>query len=88
MAVNEIRKQPKFCWWCYSESVQRAVAGLPRSLRAAVLAQAQAHKDDGGVVPTLYEHRQHKAAQARERAQAAAEAEAGQLPREDTEAAS
>jgi hypothetical protein len=53
-----------------------------------VLAQAQAHKDDGGVVPTLYEHRQHKAAQARERAQAAAEAEAGQLPREDTEAAS
>lgn len=60
MAVNEIPKQPKFCWWCYSESVTRFARELPsRPLREAVFAAAREHKGDGGLIPTLGEHARH-----------------------------
>lgn len=63
MAVNEILKQPKFCWWCYSESVTRFARELPsRTLREAVLAAAQEHRRDGGLIPTLHEHARHPGA--------------------------
>lgn len=63
MAVNPIKKQPDFCWLCYRESVARFAPGLPtRGLRSAVLAAAAAHKMDGGLVPTPFEHRRHPGA--------------------------
>lgn len=64
MAVNEILKQPKFCWWCYQESVARFARELPsRTLREAVLAAAREHKGDGGLIPTLSEHARHPGAE-------------------------
>lgn len=58
--VNEILKQPKFCWWCYRESVLRFTRELPsRTLREAVMAAAREHQADGGLIPTLGEHARH-----------------------------
>jgi hypothetical protein len=60
MAVNAIKKAEKFCWLCYSESVRRFARTLPsRALREAVLAEAEKHRNDGGPVPTQWEHQLH-----------------------------
>lgn len=60
MSVNEIKKQPGFCWWCYSDSIRRFVREIPdRSLREAVIVASQEHRNDGGLIPTQHEHSFH-----------------------------
>lgn len=80
MAVNEIPRQPNFCWLCYWESVTRFTRELPsRTLREAVFAAAREHKGDGGLIPTPGEHARHPGAAPARRltlAQAMDEAEA------------
>lgn len=48
---------PKFCWFCYRESIARVAAGLDPPMRQALLRAARQHPDDQMTLAS--EHARH-----------------------------